>query len=63
MVAAETAVKACSNGGRTVAEHPAVPHTPAELAADAITVQQRVRFAVRLYPRDDRGAQTLDARA
>ena len=30
------AVKACLNGARTRAEHPAVPQTPAELAADAI---------------------------
>jgi uncharacterized protein (DUF849 family) len=49
------AVKACLNGGRTRAEHPAVPLTPDELAADA--------FAVHLHPRDAGGAQTLDAAA
>src|SRR5207237_905790 len=30
------AVKACLNGARTKVEHPAVPQTPAELAADAV---------------------------
>jgi len=28
-------VKACLNGGRSKADHPAVPVTPAELAAEA----------------------------
>lgn len=57
------AVKACLNGGRTRAEHPAVPLTPAELAADAIAVRRAGAFAVHLHPRDARGAQTLDAKA
>jgi uncharacterized protein (DUF849 family) len=39
-------LQACLNGGRTAAEHPAVPRTPAELAADG-------RAAV------DAGAQVL----
>lgn len=57
------AVKACLNGGRTRAEHPAVPLTPAELAADAVAVRRAGAFAVHVHPRDARGAQTLDARA
>jgi len=57
------AVKACLNGGRTRAEHPAVPQTPAELAADAVAVRQAGAFAVHLHPRDAHGAQTLAARA
>jgi uncharacterized protein (DUF849 family) len=57
------AVKACLNGGRTRAEHPAVPLTPGELAADAIAVRRAGAFAVHVHPRDARGAQTLDARA
>jgi uncharacterized protein (DUF849 family) len=57
------AVKACLNGGRTRAEHPAVPLTPGELAADAIAVRRAGAFAVHGHPRDARGAQTLDARA
>ncbi len=57
------AVKACLNGGRSRAEHPAVPLSPAELAADALAVRNAGAFAVHLHPRDAGGAQTLDARA
>jgi uncharacterized protein (DUF849 family) len=55
------AVTACLNGGRTRAEHRAVPQSPAELAADAIAVQEAGAFAVHVHPRDARGAQTLEA--
>jgi uncharacterized protein (DUF849 family) len=57
------AVKACLNGGRTREEHPVVPQTPEELAADAVAVRQAGAFAVHVHPRDARGRQTLDARA
>jgi uncharacterized protein (DUF849 family) len=60
---AEVAVKACLNGGRTRAEHPAVPLTPSELAADALAVRDARAFAVHVHPRDARGAQTIEARA
>lgn len=56
------AVKACLNGARTRAEHPAVPQTPAELAADAIAVRRAGAFAVHVHPRDAGGGQTLAAR-
>jgi uncharacterized protein (DUF849 family) len=56
---ADTAVKACLNGGRTRAEHPAVPQTPAELAADAVAVRRAGAFAVHVHPRDARGRETL----
>jgi uncharacterized protein (DUF849 family) len=56
------AVKSCLNGGRTRSEHPGVPLTPAELAADAIAVRAAGAFAVHLHPRDRDGEQTLDAR-
>jgi uncharacterized protein (DUF849 family) len=55
------AVKACLNGGRNRAEHPAVPLTPAELAADAVAVRRVGAFAVHVHPRDDSGLQTLSA--
>lgn len=58
----EMAVKACLNGGRTRAEHPAVPLTPAELAADAIAVRRAGAFAVHIHPRGPAGAQTMEAR-
>ncbi len=56
-------MKACLNGGRTRAEHPAVPLTPSELAADAIAVRDAGAFAVHVHPRDAGGAQTIEARA
>lgn len=57
------AVKACLNGGRTRAEHPAVPQVPAELAADALAVRSAGAFAVHVHPRDARGEQTMGAAA
>jgi uncharacterized protein (DUF849 family) len=57
------AVKACLNGARRRTEHPAVPQTPAELAADAIAVGRAGAFAVHVHPRDANGAQTMDAAA
>jgi uncharacterized protein (DUF849 family) len=57
------AVKACLNGGRSRAEHPAVPLSAVELAADALAVRQAGAFAVHLHPRDAGGAQTMKARA
>lgn len=57
------AVMACVNGGRTRAEHPAVPLSPAELAADAKAVQAAGAFAVHVHPTDRNGLQTMDAKA
>ena len=53
------AVKVCLNGGRTRAEHPAIPQTPAELAADASAAWHAGAFAVHMHPRDHGGAQTM----
>jgi len=52
-------VTACLNGGRTRAEHPALPQTPAELAADAAAVRDAGASAVHVHPRDAGGAQTM----
>jgi uncharacterized protein (DUF849 family) len=57
------AIKACLNGGRSREEHPAVPRTPSELAADAVAVRRAGAFAVHVHPRDAGGAQTMDAAA
>jgi len=54
---------ACLNGGRTRNEHPAVPQTPAELAADAVAVRRAGAFAVHIHARDARGRQTMAAAA
>ncbi len=56
-------IKACLNGGRTRREHPAVPQTPSELAADALAVRRAGAFAVHLHPRADDGGETMKAAA
>jgi uncharacterized protein (DUF849 family) len=61
LVATEMAVMACLNGGRMRADHPAVPQSSAELAADAIAVRHAGAFAVHLHPRDADGRQTMKA--
>jgi uncharacterized protein (DUF849 family) len=53
-------LQACLNGGTTRDEHPSVPQTPAELAADAAAVVAAGAGAIHLHPRDSSGAETLD---
>jgi uncharacterized protein (DUF849 family) len=53
-------VQAALNGGTTRVEHPAVPLTPAELAAEARAAAERGAQALHLHPRDAVGLQTLD---
>jgi uncharacterized protein (DUF849 family) len=53
-------VQAALNGGTTRAEHPAVPLTPAELAAEARAAADQGAQALHLHPRDPAGAQTID---
>ncbi|WP_431942033.1 3-keto-5-aminohexanoate cleavage protein [Micromonospora marina] len=53
-------LKACLNGTRRRGEHPAVPLTPAELAADAVRCASAGVAAVHVHPRDDSGAESLD---
>jgi uncharacterized protein (DUF849 family) len=52
-------IQACLNGGTTRAEHPAVPLTPAELAAEALAAKLAGAQALHLHPRDETGGQTL----
>jgi uncharacterized protein (DUF849 family) len=54
-------LKVCLNGGRSRREHPAVPVTAAELAADAVRCVAAGADAVHLHPRDHDEAETLDA--
>ena len=56
-------IEACLNGGTTRAEHPAVPQTPGELAADATAAFRAGAGAAHLHPRDASGAETLVAGA
>jgi uncharacterized protein (DUF849 family) len=52
-------LQACLNGSRTRDEHPAVPLTPDELAADAATVQRLGATSVHVHPRDVEGRESL----
>jgi len=54
-------LKACLNGGRSRDEHPAVPRTADELAAEAAAAVQAGARIVHLHPYDAAGAQTLAA--
>jgi uncharacterized protein (DUF849 family) len=53
-------VKACLNGSRRPAEHPALPVTAAQLAADARAAMDAGVFAVHVHPRRPDGTQTLE---
>ena len=55
-------VKACLNGARSASEHPALPVTAAELAQEASEAVAAGAGALHVHPRDDGGAETLDAR-
>jgi uncharacterized protein (DUF849 family) len=52
-------IKACLNGGRRRAEHPAVPITPAGLAREAAGAVAAGAEAVHLHPRSGSGAESL----
>jgi uncharacterized protein (DUF849 family) len=54
-------IEAALNGGRSRDEHPAVPLTPAELAADARACVDAGAEILHFHPRDERGGETLDA--
>lgn len=53
-------IQACLNGATTRAEHPAVPLTPAELAAEARAAAAAGAQSIHVHPRDPSGAQTLE---
>jgi uncharacterized protein (DUF849 family) len=53
-------IKVCLNGSRKPGEHPALPITPAELAADARRVVEAGAGALHAHPRASDGAETLD---
>ena len=54
-------VKACLNGAREPGEHPSLPVTPAQLAAEARAAVAAGAFALHLHPRDHEGRETLAA--
>ncbi len=54
-------LKACVNGSRRRGAHPALPVTPAELAADVSRIVAAGVDALHLHPKDARGLDTLGA--
>ena len=52
-------MKACLNGGRDRGDHPAVPLTPAELAASAAAAVTAGAEALHLHPRRADGGESL----
>jgi len=52
-------IKACLNGQRNPADHPAVPVTPDELAAAAVAAVAAGAEAVHVHPRDGDGRESL----
>jgi uncharacterized protein (DUF849 family) len=56
-------LQACLNGGRTREEHPAVPVTPAELAADARRAVEAGADELHVHPRAADGRETLEPEA
>ena len=54
-------LKVCLNGGRSREDHPAVPLTPAELAASAAAAVNAGAEAVHLHPRGADGGESLRA--
>jgi len=53
-------LKACLNGARRPGEHPALPVSPAELAAATVRAVAAGADAVHVHPKDGEGADTLD---
>ena len=53
-------IKACLNGDRSRSDHPAVPISPHEIAAEAAGAAKAGAGAVHVHPRRADGSETLD---
>ncbi len=56
-------LKACLNGVRRNDQHPAIPCTPAEIAADAVACRDAGEAAVHVHAKDANGFDSLLASA
>lgn len=54
-------LEACLNGSRTDDEHPAIPRTPAQLAAEGRASVDAGARVLHLHPYDGEGRETLEA--
>lgn len=52
-------LQACLNGGRSKADHPSVPVSAAETAADAVAVRAAGAQELHVHPRNGDGAESL----
>lgn len=60
VTAANIYVKACLNGARTPDQHPALPVTPEQLAAEAVAAHRAGAKAVHLHPKTRYGLDSLE---
>jgi uncharacterized protein (DUF849 family) len=58
-----TYVKACINGARTPDEHPGLPVSPEQLAAEALAAHQAGAKAVHMHPKTPDGVDSLEPAA
>ena len=56
----KTYVKACINGARTPDQHPNLPVTPEQLAAEAVAAHQAGAKAVHMHPKTADGVDSLE---
>jgi uncharacterized protein (DUF849 family) len=61
MPSPKTYLKACINGTRTPDQHPNLPVTPAQLAAEAVAAHQAGAQAVHMHPKTSDGVDSLQA--
>jgi uncharacterized protein (DUF849 family) len=52
-------VKACINGARTPDQHPSLPVTPEQLAAEALATHRAGAKAVHMHPKNSEGSDSL----
>ena len=55
----KTYLKACINGARTPDQHPNLPVTPEQLAAEAVAAHQAGAKAVHMHPKTADGVDSL----
>ncbi len=55
-------LQVCLNGPRRAGEHRALPIHPPEIARTALSCREAGAFAAHIHPRDERGAESLQAR-
>lgn len=54
-------IRACLNGSRTVASHPALPITPSQLGEEGCRAIDAGAVALHIHPRNHEGVESLEA--